>query len=69
MPWIAYSADGLVRRTDLKNVRPITTWSPPASHELKRNIDGSSIIGFFDIAREWYSICFLCQLGLKNQIK
>jgi len=29
------SADGLVRWTDLKNVRPIITWSPPASHELK----------------------------------
>lgn len=39
------SADGLVRWTDLKNVRPIITWSPPASHELKWNIDGSSSIG------------------------
>ena len=29
------SAYGIVRWTDLKNVRPVITWSPPASHELK----------------------------------
>jgi hypothetical protein len=64
------SADDLVRWTDLKNVRPIITWAPPASHELKWNIDGSSSIGgVLRYHKEWYNICFLCQLGLKNQIK
>ena len=60
------SADGLVRWTDLKNVRPIITWSPPASHELKWIF----LLGvlYFNITRERYNICFL-SVGLKESNK
>lgn len=64
------STDGLVRWTNLKGLRPLVTWSPPAFHGLKWNVNGSSIgkpgpAGvevFFVIIRVWCNVCFLCLL-------
>ena len=64
-PGLLLSTDGLVRWTNLKGVRPLVTWSPPAFHGLKWNVNGSSIgkpgpAGvevFFVIIGVWCNVC------------